>query len=94
MLANVLPWPSLHSCILFRQCLMIVGLRRSRTLRRAFWATLSALLSWWLVYSLRSFDVHGSEGLVFIFTAVSLCESTSSYSESGMHLCQSISRTL
>ena len=44
----------------------------SRTLRRGFWATLSALISWWLVYSLRSLDVHGSEGLVFIFTAVSL----------------------
>ncbi len=44
----------------------------SRTLRRGFWATLSALLSWWLVYSLRSLDVHGSEGLVFIFTAVSV----------------------
>lgn len=35
---------------------------------------MSALLSWWLVYSLRSLDVHGSEGLVFIFTAVSLSQ--------------------
>ena len=44
----------------------------SRTARRVFWATLTALLSWWLVFTLRSLDVHGSEGLVFIFTAVSL----------------------
>jgi hypothetical protein len=43
----------------------------SRTGRRFFWALLSALLSWWLVYALRSIDVQGTEGLFFIFSAVS-----------------------
>ncbi|KAK9909002.1 hypothetical protein WJX75_005921 [Coccomyxa subellipsoidea] len=42
----------------------------SRTGRRLFWAILSALLSWWLVFALRSIDIQGSEGLFFIFTAV------------------------
>ena len=44
----------------------------SRTGRRFFWALLSALLSWWLVYALRSIDVQGTEGLFFICSAVSV----------------------
>ncbi|BDA41955.1 hypothetical protein COCOBI_02-7530 [Coccomyxa sp. Obi] len=42
----------------------------SRTGRRIFWAILSAVLSWWLVFALRSIDIQGSEGLFFIFSAV------------------------
>ncbi len=44
--------------------------RCSRTGRRIFWAILSAVLSWWLVFALRSIDIQGSEGLFFIFSAV------------------------
>ncbi|KAK9825469.1 hypothetical protein WJX81_006378 [Elliptochloris bilobata] len=42
----------------------------SRTGRRIYWALLSAILSWWLIWTLKAIDVHGTESLWLVMSAV------------------------
>lgn len=49
----------------------------SRTGRRIYWALLSAILSWWLIWTLKSVDVQGTESLWLVVSAVRLLDSAS-----------------
>ena len=58
------------SCLIMSCC----GARAcSRTGRRLFWALLSAILSWWLIWSLKTVNVHGTESLWLVVSAVGPC---------------------